>query len=111
MLARGDGGTPRLILCPGTAPEQAPAPRQMATAHHDHGQKPHHAPDQPAPKQLPCAFAILLDSPLAPPTPILALPSPPPFWRPAAPVAYAAIHRPLASPPPPATGPPPILSA
>ena len=107
MLARGEGGAPRLVLCPGSAP--APRPEQAATGHHGHGQDK--APDREAPRQAPCAFAILLDSPLAPLAPILAPPPLPSSFRPAAPRLSGAFHPPLAAPPPPATGPPPNLSA
>ena len=97
----------RMTICTGTGPMQMEMPGDMASAmdgtHHGSGDQDHNANDHP------CAFSSLAMALDAPPLPVLALSKIVLDRLPTGLPTIIGVGRGLAAPPPPATGPPPIL--
>jgi hypothetical protein len=106
-MSVADGGGWRITICSGTGPVNMAMPAGMSHAmkgmHQGTSDRDHGAADHP------CAFANLALALDTPPVPVVDLPKLSEAFGLSLIPAPVAIGRGLAAPPPPATGPPPIL--
>lgn len=100
MIGTAASGAPALVLCPGADP--APVVHAMTM----HGAMPAHHHDPATHREAPCPFGALAAPALPPAPPVVAQPPAPMAQHVAPPQLVTGAVPALASPPPPATGPP-----